>query len=145
MKRPPGFRKLTKSLVLAAAFSIAAAASMNASPPRTCGSCGMFGLARDQVARINAVHIGDPGIRPIAVEMLFVDANGAVLGRRATIDPGQAVFFDLPFDASREENRIEVRPIVNVSAGPDKSLRITIEVFDPLTGKTAVYIGDPNL
>ena len=119
---------------------------MNASPPRTCAGCGMFGLARDQVARINAVHIGDPGIRPISVEMLFVDANGAVLGRDVqTIDPGQAVFFDLPFDASREENRIEVRPIVNVSAGPDKSLRITIEVFDPLTGKTAVYIGDPNL
>ena len=72
--------------------------------------------------------------------------DGAVLGRDVqTIEPGQAVFFDLPFDASREENRIEVRPIVNVSAGPDKSLRITIEVFDPVTGKTAVYIGDPNL
>ena len=95
---------------------------------------------------LNAVHIGDPGLRPIEVEILFVDATGAVLGRDAqTIDPGQAVFFDLPFDATREENRIEVRPIVNVSEGPDKSLRITIELFDPVTGKTAVYIGDPNL
>ena len=49
----------------------------------------MFGLARDQVARINAVHIGDPGLRPIEVEILFVDATGAVLGRDVqTVEPG---------------------------------------------------------
>ncbi|MEP6768229.1 MAG: hypothetical protein ABJC61_06135, partial [Acidobacteriota bacterium] len=104
--------------------------------------------ARDQVARINTVHIGDPGLRPIQVEMLFLDATGAVVGRDVkTIAPGQAVFFDLAFDAGVEKNRIELRAVINAipPPEPDKNLRITVEVFDAATGKTTVFISNPEI
>jgi hypothetical protein len=127
-----------------ALVALSAAGSAKATP-RLCGGCGMFGLARDQVARINAVNVGEPGSRAIDVEMLFLDATGAVVGRDVqTISPGQAVFFDLPFDAGREENRIELRAVVNALGGPDtKNLKVTVEVFDP-DGKTTVFIGGPE-
>ena len=145
MKPQTILTKFLSILALAVVLSICAAGSAQAMP-RTCGSCGMFGLARDQVARINAVHIGEPDRRPIQVEMLFLDATGAVVGRDVqTISPGQAVFFDLPFDAGREENRIELRAVVNALGGPDtKNLEVTVEVFDP-DGKTTVFIGDPGI
>jgi hypothetical protein len=147
MTRQTILTKLLSALALAAILSICAAGSAQATP-RECGQCGMFGLAGGQVARINAVHIGDPGLRPIEVEMLFLDETGAVLGRDVqTISPGQATFFDFPFDAGREGNRIEIRALVNAShpPNPDKNLRITVEVFDADTGRNTVFIGDPGL
>jgi hypothetical protein len=142
MKPQTTLTKVLTALALGAVLAICAAASAQAIP-RTCGECGMFGLARDQVARINAVHLGEPGSRPIDVEMLFLDATGAVVGRdMQTISPGQAILFDVPFDAGREENRIELRAVVNALGGPDtKNLKVTVEVFDP-DGKTTVFIGD---
>ena len=143
MKPQTLLTKLLFMLALSAVLSIGAAGSAQAMP-RNCGSCGMFGLARDQVARINAVHIGDPNQRPIQVEMLFLDGTGAVVGRDVqTISPGQAVFFDLPFDAGRGDDRMELRVVINAS--PEKNLRTSVEVFDPATGKTAIFIGDPGL
>ncbi|MCA1611622.1 MAG: hypothetical protein ABR610_02600 [Thermoanaerobaculia bacterium] len=64
-----------------------------------------------------------------------------------TIAPGQAVFFDLAFDAGVEKNRIERRAAINAipPSEPEKNLRITVEVFDAATGKTTVFIGDPGL
>ena len=93
MKPQTTLTKLLTALALAGIMSICASASAQASPPLTCGSCGgMFGLARGQVARINAANIGDPnqiGDRPIEVEMLFLDSTGAVVGRDVkTIAPG---------------------------------------------------------
>ena len=138
------FTKLLSALALAAALSAYAPASAQAMP-RNCGSCGMFGVARGQIARINVAHIGDPGSRPIQVEMLFVDAAGAVVGRDSkTIEPGQAVFFDVPFDTvGGGEDRIELRPVI--SGGPQPHLRSSVEVFDADTGRTTVFIGDPHI
>ena len=128
---------------LVAALAIASASVQAA--PRNCGGCGMFGVARGQIARINAAHVGEPGTRPIQLEMDLVDANGVVVARDSqTIEPGQAVFFDTPFEAvGGAADRIELRPVI--SGGPAPHLRVTIEVFDVETGKTAVFIGDPNI
>ena len=130
--------------VLFAALALVAAASAQAIP-RNCGGCGMFGVARGQIARINVAHIGDPNTRPIQVEMALVDAAGAVVARDSqTIQPGQAVFFDVPFEAvGGAENRIELRAVI--SGGPAPHLKSTIEVYDADTGQTTVFIGDPNL
>ena len=132
------------TLALATALSVFAADSVQAMP-RDCGNCGMFGVARGQIARINVAHIGEPGSRPIQVEMALVDATGAVVARDSkTIEPGQAVFFDVPFEAvGGAEDRIELRPVI--SGGPQPHLRSSVEVFDADTGKTTVFIGDPNL
>jgi len=129
---------------LFAALALGAAASAQAIP-RNCGGCSMFGVTRGQIARINVAHIGDPNTRPIQVEMALVDATGAVVARDSqTIQPGQAVFFDVPFEAvGGAENRIELRPMI--SGGPQPHLRTSVEVFDADTGQTTVFIGDPNL
>ncbi|MEP6768230.1 MAG: hypothetical protein ABJC61_06140 [Acidobacteriota bacterium] len=120
MKTQPVPTKILSVLALTGILSFCAAASLEASPPRSCGSCGvMFGLARGQVARINAVNIGDPNQRQIQVEMLFLDATGAVVARDVkTIAPGHAVFFDLPFNAGHEENRIELPAVLNGKQSP---------------------------
>jgi hypothetical protein len=136
--------KLLSTLVLGAMLAICAPNSAQAMP-RTCAGCGMFGVARGQIARINVAHIGEPGSRPIQVEMALVDATGAVVASDSkTIEPGQAVFFDVPFDTvGGGEDRIELRPVI--SGGPQPHLRSSVEVFDADTGKTTVFIGDPNI
>lgn len=140
MKTQTEVKKLLTALALIAIFSLWGAASAQASPEPHLRS-GMFGCATGQVARINAVNIGDPNTRPIQVEMMFLDATGAVLGRdMQTIAPGQAVFLNFVFDPSREENRIELRAVVSVLGGPDtKDLKTTVETFDAETGRNTIF------
>ena len=146
MKTQTEIKKLRPSLALIAIFSLCAVASAQASPEPHLRS-GMFGCATGQVARINAVNIGNPDVRPIQVEMMFLDGTGAVVGRdMQTIAPGQAVFLNFVFDPGREENRIELRAIVSVLGGPDtKDLKTTVETFDADTGRNTIFIGDPNI
>ena len=111
-------------------------------------SSGIFGLARGQIARINAVHIGDPGIKPIELTTQFLNASGATVAHDTKIaHPMQAIYFDYEFDASLEGNRQELRALVGAKgpANPNKHLRITIEVFDGDTGKNTVFYGDEEL
>jgi hypothetical protein len=105
----------------------------------------MFGVARGQIARINAAHIGEPNTRPIQVEMMLVDAAGAIVARDSkTIAPGEAVFFDVAFETvGGDEGRIELRVVI--SGEPDKNLRSSVEVFDADTGKTTVFISNPEI
>jgi hypothetical protein len=147
MKPQTTLTKLLSALALAVVFSVFSAPSALAGPQPHLKT-GMFGVARGQIARINACHIGDPGLRPIDVEMLFLDATGAVVARdNQALPPGPCVVFDLPFDAGRADNRMELRVIVDASRppNPNTNLRISVEVFDADTGKNTVYIGDPNL
>ena len=132
--------KLLATLVLGAILAICAPESAQAMP-RNCGSCGMFGVARGQIARINAAHVGDPNTRPIQVEMALVDATGAVVAHDVkTIAPGQAVFFDVAFEAvGGEGGRIELRVVI--TGEPERNLRSSVEVFDAGTGKTTFFIG----
>jgi hypothetical protein len=138
------FTKRLSTIALGAMLAICVPDSA-AAMPRNCGGCGMFGVARGQIARINATHIGDAGSRPIQVEMLFVDATGAVVARDSkTIAPGQAVFFDVAFEAvGGDGDRTELRVVI--SGEPERNLRSSVEVFDADTGKTNVFIGDPGL
>jgi hypothetical protein len=113
---------------------------MKLSPMR---SSGIFGLARGQIARINAVHIGEPGIKPIEITAAFVGASGVTLASDAkTVPPGQAIYFDFQFDASFEGNRQEIRALLGAKgpANPEKYLKITIEVFESDTGKNSVIL-----
>jgi hypothetical protein len=132
MKIQTRLTKLLPALALAAIMSIFAASSAQADTVRT----GMFGIARGQVARINAVNFSDHSIQ---VAMVFMDATGRPVGRDAkTIAPGQAVFFDVVFDpAAGELNRTELRALV---MHPPDPCRITVEVFDGDTGKTAIIL-----
>ena len=80
----------------------------------------MFGVARGQIARINAVNVGNPNERPIRIEMMFLDEMGVIVGRdMRTIAPGEAAFFDVMFDPTREENRVQLRAVAVGLGGPD--------------------------
>jgi hypothetical protein len=108
-------------------------------------SSGIFGLAKGQIARINAVHIGDPGIKPIELTTTFVNALGATVAHDTkTVHPGQAINFDFEFDASLGGNRQELRALIGARgpSNPHQNLRITIEVFDGDTGKNTVFVGN---
>jgi hypothetical protein len=133
--------------VLVAALAFVALADSARAAPRECGNCGMFGLARGQVARINVLHVGDRDQRPIQVEMLFFDSTDTVVGRDVqTVSFGQAASLEQPFDGGRGEDRIELRAVVNSSdpSESDENLRITVEVFDAATGETTLFLSDTD-
>lgn len=145
MKTQTTLPKLLSALVLPAILSVCAATSAQAGPqPRL---SGMFGVARGQVARINAVNLGGPDTRPIQIEMQFIDAMGNVVARGTkTIRGGQATFHDFDFAAfTIEGNRVQLRVLVRMQTPPepDKNLNITIEVFDADTGRNTTFIGEP--
>ena len=146
MKPQTEVKKLLPALALVAIFSLCAAASAQATPEPHLRT-GMFGIARGQIARINAVNVGNPDIRPIQIEMMFLDETGVVVGRdRKTIAPGEAAFFDVMFDPTRGENRVELRAVVTALGGPDtRILRTTVEVFDADTGRNTIFIGNPDI
>ena len=143
MKPQTEVKKLLPALALVAIFSLCGAASAQATPEPHLRT-GMFGVARGQLARINAVNIGNPDVRPIQVEMMFLDETGNIVGRDIkTVMPGHAVFFDVFFDPHREENRIEMRGVVAVLGGPDtRNLKTTVEIFDAETGRNTIFIQD---
>jgi hypothetical protein len=144
MKSQTEVKKLLPALALAAIFSLGAATSAQAAFNgfRT----GMFGVAIGQIARINVANLGGPDTRPIQVEMMFLDETGNVVGRdMKTIAPGEAAFFDVIFDATRGENRLELRAVVTALGGPDtRNLKTTVEVFDAETGRNTIFIQDPE-
>jgi hypothetical protein len=119
---------------------------MKLPPMRT---SGIFGLARGQIAGINALHIGDPGIKPIELTMQFINMSGETVAQNTkTVHPMKAISFDYEFDASLEGNRQELRVLVGGRgpANPHKHIRITVEVFDKDTGKNSLfYVETPKV
>ena len=105
----------------------------------------MVGLAKGQTARLNVVNIGDPNSSPCEVEMVFYDSQGKVLESDVQkLDPGMAAFLDLSYAAIGNPNlRVQFRAWVKVIGDPTLCLA-SLEVFDEETGRTMVFIGDPN-
>jgi hypothetical protein len=145
MKIQTTITKLLSALALAAIFSLCGATVAQATPEPHLRT-GMFGVARGQIARINAVNVGNPNDRPIEIEMMFLDQMGVVVGRdMKTIAPGEAAFFDVMFDPTREENRVPLRAVVVGLGGPDtRNLKTTVEVFDADSGRNTVFVQDPD-
>jgi hypothetical protein len=101
------------------------------------------GITFGQTARVTAANTGT---RAIVVDWTVLDSEGTVLGqfRRQVIDPGKMMSFDLNADdIVRENNRIQIRVVI--SGDTLKGLLASTEVFENDTGKTTVFIGDPNL
>ena len=101
------------------------------------------GITFGQTARVTAANTGT---RAIIVDWTVLDSNGAVLGQlvRQVIEPGKMMSFDLNADAIvREGERIQIRVVISVDSS--RGLLASTEVFENDTGKTTVFIGDPNL
>jgi hypothetical protein len=105
----------------------------------------MVGLAKGQTARLNMVNIGDPNLNPCEVQMGFYDSQGKALLRGVQkLEPGMATFLDLSYASAENPNlRVQIRGWVRVIGDPTLCLA-SLEVFDEQTGRTSVFIGDPN-
>jgi hypothetical protein len=106
----------------------------------------MVGLARGQTARLNVVNIGDPNVSPCEVQMVFYDSQGKALARDVQmLDPGMATFLDLSYAAIGNPNiRVQLRAWVKVVVGDPTLCLASLEIFDEETGRTMVFVDDPN-
>ena len=101
------------------------------------------GITFGQTARVTSANTGT---RAIIIDYTFLDGEVAVLTQfaRQVIEPGKMISFDLNADdIVRENNRIQIRVVI--SGDTLRGLLASIEVFENDTGKTTVFIGDPNL
>jgi|SRR5215510_2427844 len=107
----------------------------------------MVGLAKGQTARLNVVNIGDPNSDSCQVQMTFYDNEGKQLALDVQkIDPGVATFLDLSYnDVGDPHIRVQIRSRVKVLIGDPTICLSSLEVFDDETGKTTLFIGNPNL
>ena len=139
MKPQTEIKKLRPSLALIAIFSLCAAASAQAG----FNSFRPVGITFGQTARVTAANTGT---RAIIISGTFLDSEGTVLAQfdSQVIEPGKMMSFDLNADdIVRENNRIQIRVVI--SGDTSRGLLTSIEVFENLTGKTTVFIGDPGL
>jgi hypothetical protein len=144
MKTP---KTATSLIVIVIALGLAATGTLWKSNAATPGpvphlfTTGMFGVARGQTARINAVCL-PPG--PCHPEMAFFDSMGNVISRSEPreLRGGQATFFD--FDAAGViviGGRVELRAVVKAAGDPNiRQLNFTTEVFDNDTFKTTFFV-----
>lgn len=129
-------------LGLAAAGTLWGSNPVTASPQPHLFTTGMFGLARGQTARINAVCL-PPG--PCHPEMAFFDSMGNVVARSESqeLRGGQATFLDVDAAANTYSGRVELRAVVKGIGDLNiRQLNFTAEVFDNDTLKTTFFV--PN-
>jgi hypothetical protein len=120
--------------------------------PSTCGSCvhhsGMLAIAALQTARLNALSIRDrTETAPLDLELRFYDGQGTALARsRVSLMPGQSGFLELPHRELGRNGRVPIRAeVVAFNPQPDPpGWVVTLEIYDNLTGRTTLFIGDNN-
>ena len=148
MKTRTTFTRLLPTLVFAAVLSVCAAASPRAlaEDPRTCGGCQLpVGLAREQ--SISATVFNSSEDRAIIIiGGKFRDSQGTILAEfgRTTVAPQQMFSFTLDRETlPRGESRLQISAAVTFPSMPDlRDARVSVEVIDNATGKTAVLFGD---
>lgn len=127
--------------------------------PATVETTGMVGIADSQTAQLNVLN---PGVLPPALGVVctaavsFVNAAGTVLKSTAlAIPPGQSLPFDLRSDTDLNllpGDRREIRAVIATPAVPPPAtsspstpiackLRVTLEIFDTVSGRTLVTLG----
>ena len=159
MKNRTRFVELIVLAVLALAASHFISGRVRAVAPGAPNSFafGAVGLVDGQTARLNVSILSPaPPTDPTAVEIGFLDSNGAVVKQEIVqLAPGQTAFVDFSLAdvapgavAGRTQIRAEVR--VTIPPGPTEtpSSRVisTLEVFDNANGKTSfLYPPDPCL
>jgi hypothetical protein len=103
------------------------------------------GITFGQTARVTAANTGTTAI--IVVGGKFLDSDGNVLAEfaRQVIEPGKMMSFDLNADdIIRENNRIQIRVVIEGSVPHLRSLLFSLEVFNNADGKTTVFLGGPD-
>ena len=115
---------------------------------------GAVGLVAGQTARLNVSILSPaPPTDPTAVEIRFLDSNGAIIKQTIVqLAPGQTPFADnsmADIAPGAVGGRMQIRAEVQVSIPPGPTetptgmLISTLEVFDNATGKTS-FLYPPN-
>ena len=115
-------------------------------------------FAFGQTARVNIAQTGDPNVFPagaacgIIINYFAADGTSLAPPFRGQVEPGKIVFVDLdrnslPIRANRVPFRVAVRLIGDPNFPPDpcSQIRASVEVYDNFTGRTMVFIGNPNI
>src|SRR5260370_22888848 len=115
-------------------------------------------FALGQTARVNIAQIGDPNSFPagtacgIIINYFAADGTSLAPLFKGQVEPGKVVFVDLdrnslPIRTNRVSFRVAVNLIGNPNLVPDpcSQLRASVEVYDNFTGRTMVFIGNPNI
>ena len=109
-----------------------------------------FGLAQGQTARLTLFNSGETAI--VGPEYKFLNGRGEILARsedRIVILPGhfRSFDFDLPNPPPGTVDlfgRIQLRVQVTSIGNPnDKTLHVSVEVFDNVTGRTSFIVQPP--
>jgi hypothetical protein len=168
MKTTTRFAKLVSLALLVATLTIyaasrAGAAGINPAPspaaaaqrdltPETEFEFGLIGLAPNQTARINAVLLIGPEVRPepAEVEFTFHDREGNVVAsERQTLLPGHASSFEIRAGVIIHDRISDIQPCISIRGviGPDIRNRIvcTLEVIDSATGRTQFALNNPRM
>jgi hypothetical protein len=106
-----------------------------------------IGITFGQTARLNFANIGE--VNGIIINYRIIDADGVTLAqseRPLTIPLGRIVSVDLDRDTlPRTDPRIQIRAEFEVRTRTDlANLRTSLELFNNDTGRTTLFIGDPN-
>ena len=115
-------------------------------------------FAFGQTARVNIAQVGDPNLflagAACGIIVNYFAADGSPLAPpfRGQVEPGKIVFVDLdrnslPIRTNRVPFRVAVRLISDPNFPPDpcSQIRASVEVYDNFTGRTMVFIGNPNI
>jgi hypothetical protein len=103
------------------------------------------GITFGQTARVNLSNTSDRSIIIIGGKFFDTDGNTLAEFGRQVIEPGKIMSFDLNADdIVRENNRIQIRGVIE---SPEPHLRgamISVEVFNNADGKTTVFVWNPG-
>jgi hypothetical protein len=122
---------------------------------------GAAAAALGQTIRVNVSSYDTPDTFPagatctIGVNILGADGKSLLTATDSAplqLPVGQTFFFDLNRNSLKVSgNRVLFRAVVSSIEDPNEipnpcaDIRATVEVYDNLTGRTQVFIGDPNL
>jgi hypothetical protein len=117
------------------------------------GKTGMIGITDGQTLRINLANVGSSaGAFEPCIKVFDAMGNLVAEFEGDRLLAGMAASFDLNRDDILDSRgRLELRVEIELQVPDDTNtrrvrdnIRITVEVFDNATGKTAVFWGDPD-
>jgi hypothetical protein len=135
-------------------------AQTTAAPPEPTKAFPVVSMAIGQTVQVNVAQVGNPNIYPagsscrFAIDLFSATGNLLVPESLGQVEPGKTTFVSLnrnslPSTSSVAINRVAVRALVRFAEDPNedpdpcREIRTSVEVYDNLTGRTAVLFGDP--
>jgi hypothetical protein len=159
-------QKLSNQVVVRLTRSVLALAIVTACAPQglaqeiapvTNHFFGAAAMAVGQTSRANIASYSDPDEFPagtvcgIIINYFAADGTPLTSGFTGVLDIGKTMFVDLNRNSLKApSNRVPFRVVVSVIGNPNivpdpcADVRATVEIYDNLTGRTMVFIGDPN-